>query len=84
MGAVKSFYHEIICDGTDMDDGPDQFDAEHLEALRHEKETAMQKWLSLIWSVPVIFRTAEQEARLVEARADVMAARNKYWEAGGQ
>lgn len=84
MGAVKQFYHEAICDGANMDDGPDQLDAEYLEALRCEKEIVMQKWLSLIWSVPVIFRTAEQEARLVEARADAMAARNKYWEAGGQ
>lgn len=83
MAALKQFYHETICEGVNMDDGPDQLNAEHLEALRYEKEIAMRKWLSLIYSLPAIARTAEQEAQLVEARATAMAARDKYWEAGG-
>lgn len=84
MGAVKQFYHDEICEGADTDDGPDQLDTEHLDALRHEKEIAMRKWLSLIYSLPAVVRTTEQKAQLVEARAAAMAARDRWFESGGQ
>lgn len=76
MGAVKQFYHDEIC--AMQDDYGYEPPKPNLHA---EMEAAFKRWTDLIYELPAVERSQEQQARLDQARLASLAARDAYFDA---
>lgn len=65
-------------------DGPCEPQPTELDELEAVKDAAFEKQCRLIYILPIVGRTEEQQGQIDEARAAALAARDAYLNAGGK